>query len=106
METPNLSKFAGSEGSREPKILRTDLVIRDSEGIYVGGISLLFKNELQGDFSPMDPLGIPDHQISPQGFGSFNCIVTFANIISVNNVYITQQICKCISAMLNIAFPF
>jgi hypothetical protein len=31
----------------------------------VKGIPLLFKIELQKDFSPMDPLGIPDHQISP-----------------------------------------
>jgi hypothetical protein len=30
------------------------------------GIPLLFKIELQGDFSPMDPLGIPYHQISPK----------------------------------------
>jgi hypothetical protein len=29
-------------------------------------ILLLFKIELQGDSSPMDPLGIPNHQISPK----------------------------------------
>jgi hypothetical protein len=45
--------------------LGTDLVLRDPKGIHGGGIPLLFKIELQGDFSPMDPLGIPCHQISP-----------------------------------------
>jgi hypothetical protein len=38
----------GNQGSREEEIL------------------LLFKIELQGDSSPMDPLGIPNHQISPR----------------------------------------
>jgi hypothetical protein len=32
-----------------------------------GGILLLFKIDLQGDFSRMDPLGILDHQISLYG---------------------------------------
>jgi hypothetical protein len=40
-------------------------VLRDPTGIHRGGILLLFKIELQRDFSPMDPLGIPYHQISP-----------------------------------------
>jgi hypothetical protein len=44
---------------------RADLVLRDPKGIHGGEIHLLFKIELQGDFSPMDPLGIPYHQISP-----------------------------------------
>jgi hypothetical protein len=43
-------------------------VVRDPEGIHGGVIPLLFKIELQGDFSPMDPLGIPNHQISPEGW--------------------------------------
>jgi hypothetical protein len=30
-------------------------------------ILLLFKIKLQGNSSPMDPLGIPNHQISPKG---------------------------------------
>lgn len=45
--------------------LRADLVLRDPKGIHGGRITLLFKIELQEDFSPMDPLGVPDHQISP-----------------------------------------
>jgi hypothetical protein len=45
--------------------LRADLVVRDPEGLHGGGISLLFKIELQGDLLPMDPLGIRDNQISP-----------------------------------------
>jgi hypothetical protein len=57
--------------------LRADLVIRDLEGIHGGGILLLFKIELQGDFSPMDPLGIPDHQISPKEV-AFHVPVTLA----------------------------
>jgi hypothetical protein len=52
-------------------------VIRDLEGIHGGGILLLFKIELQGDFSPMDPLGIPDHQISPKEV-AFHVPVTLA----------------------------
>jgi hypothetical protein len=47
--------------------MQADLVLRDPKGIHGGGISLLFKIKLQGDFSPMDPLGIPYHQISPAG---------------------------------------
>jgi hypothetical protein len=46
--------------------VRADLVVRDPEGIHGGGIPLLFKIELQGDFSSMDPLGILDHQINPK----------------------------------------
>jgi hypothetical protein len=42
--------------------LRTNLVVMDPKRIHVGGISLLFKIELQGDFSPW----IPYQQISPQ----------------------------------------
>jgi hypothetical protein len=38
-----------------------------AKGSQGGGIPLLFKIELQGDFSPMNPLGIPYHQISPKG---------------------------------------
>jgi hypothetical protein len=45
--------------------LRADLVLRDPKGIHEGGILLLFKIELQKDFSLMDPFGIPYHQISP-----------------------------------------
>jgi hypothetical protein len=45
--------------------LRVDLVIGDPKGIHGGEILLLFKIELQGNSSPMDPLGIPNHQISP-----------------------------------------
>jgi hypothetical protein len=41
-------------------------VVRNPEGIHGGGIPLLFKIELQGDFSPMDSLGIQYHQISPK----------------------------------------
>jgi hypothetical protein len=43
------------------------LVVRDPKGIHGGGIPLLFKIELQVNFFPMDPLGIPYHQISPNG---------------------------------------
>jgi hypothetical protein len=42
-------------------------VVRDLEGIHRGGIPLLFKIELQGDFSPMYSLRISDHQIGPKG---------------------------------------
>jgi hypothetical protein len=50
-------------------------VIGDPEGLHGGGMSGLFKIELRGDFSPMDPLGIPDHQISPKGmFGNIRFI--------------------------------
>jgi hypothetical protein len=59
--------LAGSWFWPGAKILRADLVLRDPKGIHGGGIPLLFKIELQGDFSPMDPLGIPCHQISPSG---------------------------------------
>jgi hypothetical protein len=47
--------------------LRADLVIGDPEGIHGGEIPLLFKIELREDFSPLYPLEIPDHQISPKG---------------------------------------
>jgi hypothetical protein len=51
-----------------PKLtLKADLVIGDPEGIHGEEIPLLFKIQLRGDFSPMDPLGILDHQISPYG---------------------------------------
>lgn len=43
--------------------LRADLVIEDPGE----EILLLFKIELEGDFFPMDLLGIPNHQISPNG---------------------------------------
>jgi hypothetical protein len=37
---------------KNPRIVRTNLVIRDREGIHGRGILLLFKIELQGDFFP------------------------------------------------------
>jgi hypothetical protein len=56
-----------ADGAGPATSLRADLVVRDPKRIHGGGIPLLFKIELQGDFSPMDPLGIPYHQISPYG---------------------------------------
>ena len=35
---------------------------------------MLFKIELQGNFSPMDPLEIPNHQISPKTEGRTSSI--------------------------------
>jgi hypothetical protein len=41
-------------------------VLRNPKEIHERGIPLLFKIELQEDFSPIDPFGNPYHQISPK----------------------------------------